>query len=51
MSRWWLAVPVVAVVVRQLIIWSGYSWIVGTSVAVVLMLGFIVLMDRRSAKR
>ena len=52
MSRWWLvAVALVAFLVRELIIWLGYSWVAGTLVAVVMILGFFVFLDRRLSKR
>jgi hypothetical protein len=52
MSRWWwLVALVVAALFRELIIWLGYSWIVGTAVGVVVLLGFLVLMDRRLRHR
>ena len=52
MSRWWLVViALLAVLVRKLIIWLGYSWVTGTAVAVVMIFGFFVFLDRRLPKR
>ncbi|MCL6679713.1 hypothetical protein LZ519_10370 [Sphingomonas sp. RG327] len=52
MSRWWLvALVLTAALVRELIVWLGYSWIVATSVAIILMVAFFLLSIRRLHKR
>ena len=52
MSRWWwLVVALIAALVRELIIWLGYSWVAGTIVGVVMILGFFVFLTRRLPKR
>jgi hypothetical protein len=51
MSRRWLLVVLIAAVVRELIIRSGYSWMTGTVVALLLILGSFVLMHLRLRKR
>ena len=51
MSRWWLAVVLIAALVREPIIRLGYSWITGTVVAVLMISAFFVFLGRRSPKR
>jgi F0F1-type ATP synthase assembly protein I len=51
MSRWWLVVVLIAAVLRELIVRSGYSWLTGTVIALLPLLGFFVFMHRRSPER
>ncbi|MCL6741066.1 hypothetical protein LZ518_07975 [Sphingomonas sp. RB56-2] len=52
MSRWWFMVVVlIAWLVRELVIWLGFSWVAGTLIAVALLAATFLFMNRRLAKR
>jgi hypothetical protein len=51
MSRPLIVAVLVAFLVRELAIWLGYSWVTGTVVAILVMLGVFVVFYRRLRKR
>ena len=46
-----VAIVVVAWLVRELVIWLGYSWVAGTIVAVAAVIGAFILFSRHPSER